>query len=162
MKIKNVFIIILALFLEYFRDYFFVNLNTYIEYLENVNKGLNVFNYTDSFFLNIIGGFHLYYLHYIKWIFSLFFAFAFIGIGILFSKINFSSSKHKKFLISYLSVGLIILLISFILYSLGKLLSIETKFNLYFISLELSHLVQSSLFPIIYILMFWALNKKKL
>jgi|TARA_Y100000385_G_C12915785_1_gene560278 hypothetical protein len=162
MKTKNIVIVIIALVLEFFRDYCFINLNLYIEYLENINNSLNVFNYTDSFILNLINGFPINYLYILKWILSLFFALAFIGIGILFSKLNFSSSKYKKFLKSYVSMGFLILLISFILYYLGRFLSIEEKFNFYIISLELSHFIQSSLYPIIYILMFWALNKEEL
>ena len=54
MKIKNFGLIIIALFFEFFRDYFFINTNLYIEYLENIESGLNVFNYTDSQFLRLL------------------------------------------------------------------------------------------------------------
>lgn len=161
MKIKNFVIIIIALFLEFLRDYCFINLNLYIDYLENIKNGLNVFNYTDSLLMIFFKGFKTSYLYYLKWVLSLFFASTFLGLGVLFSKLNFRPKHHNKFLKYFLSSGLIILLISFIIFYTGNFFKIENRVNLYNVSLELSHFIQSSLFPIIYILMFWAVNNKK-
>ena len=98
MKIKNFGLIIIALFIEFFRDYFFINTNLYIEYLENIESGLNVFNYTDSSIFKIIKNLQLSSLIQLKWIMSLFFASIFFGLGILFSKLNFEEYIKKKFL----------------------------------------------------------------
>ena len=161
MKIKNFAIVVTALFLEFLRDYCFINLNLYIDYLENIKNGLNVFNYTDSLLMILFKGIKNSNLYFLKWVLSLFFAFNFIGLGLLFSKVNFRPKHHNKFLNYFLSSGLIILLISFIIYHTGNFLKIENRVNFYNVSLELSHFIQSSLFLIIYILMFWAVNNKK-
>ena len=160
MKIRNFGLIIIALFFEFFRDYFFINTNLYIEYLENIESGLNVFNYTDSSIFKIIKNLQLSSLIQLKWIMSLFFASIFFGLGILFSKLNFEEYSKKKFLRFYSFGGLIILISSLIIYLTGNLLSVENKFNFYYVSLELSHFIQSSLYPISFILIFWSCNLK--
>tara|TARA_B100000768_G_C11281383_1_gene378850 strand:+ start:3562 stop:4056 length:495 start_codon:yes stop_codon:yes gene_type:complete len=158
MKVKNLLLVICAIFIEFLRDYCFININLYIEYLENLSNGFEVFNHTDSLMLLILGNFKLKTLIIIKWILSLVFCIAFFELGILFSKFNFDLESHKKFLKPYTLGGLILLLTSLIIYLIGKFLTIENEFNFYFVSLEISHLVQSSLYPISFILIFWSYN----
>ena len=160
MKIKNFGLIIIAIFFEFFRDYLFINTNLYIEYLEKIECGFNVFNYTDSSILKIIKNLQISSLIQLKWIMSLFFASIYLGLGILFSKLNFEESNKKKFLKFYSFGGAFILISSLIIYLTGNLLSVENKFNFYYVSLELSHFVQSSLYPISFILVFWSCNLK--
>ena len=160
MKVKNLVLIICAIFFEYLRDYCFININLYIDYLENLTSGFEVFNYTDSLILSILGDFKLKTLIIIKWILSLVFAIAFFGLGMFFSKFNFDLENHKKFLKHYTVSGLTLLFLSLIIYWTGKFLTISNEFNFYFVSLEISHLVQSSLYPISFILIFWSYNLK--
>lgn len=160
MKVKNLLLVLFAIFFEYLRDYCFININIYIEFLENTSSGFKVFNYTDSLLLNILEHLKLKTIFIIKWILSLFFASTFFGLGMLFSKWNFESGNHRKFLKYFMISGLILLFSSLIIYSTGKFLSIENEFNFYYVSIELSHFVQSSLYPIIFILIFWSFKLK--
>lgn len=158
MKFKNLLLISFAILIEFLRDYCFINLNLYIEYLENLGNGYEVYNHTDSLIILILGNFKLKTLVIIKWILSLVFCLAFFELGILFSKFNFDLENHKKFLKSYTLSGLILLLTSLIIYLIGRFLTIENEFNFYFVSMEISHFIQSSLYPISFILIFWAYN----
>ena len=158
MKIKNIVLILIAFFFEYLRDYCFININLYIKFLEKTNEGLEVLNYTDSLIFKLVENLKINSLVQIKWGMSFVFILIFVVLGILFSKWNFSNINHRKFLKLYLFFGLGILILSFIIYSLGNILNTENKYNFYYISLELSHFVQSSLYPMTFILIFWSYN----
>ena len=162
MKVKIFFLIFLAVFFEYLRDYLFVNVNLQIEYLEYTNNDLNVSNYTDSFLLKFFKNIEISSLTQLKWIMSFLFCLIFFGLGFFFSKWSFGLSKHKKFLRSFILGGCLILLSSLIIYYFGNLLSTENKFNFYYVSIELSHFVQSSLYPISFLLVFFANNRTKI
>jgi len=82
----------------------------------------------------------------------------FTVLRIQFSKWNFNNINFKRFLKLYLFGGMSILILSFVIFSLGKLLNTENEYNFYFVSLELSHFVQSSLYPISFVLIFWFYN----
>ena len=158
MKIKNIVLILLAFFFEYLRDYCFININLYIKFLEKSDDGLEVLNYADSLIFKLIENLKINSLFQIKWGMSFIFVLIFVALGILFSKWNFSNINHRKFLKLYLFCGLVILILSFVIYSLGNMLDIENEYNFYYISLELSHYVQSSLYPMTFILIFWSYN----
>ncbi|MAJ05353.1 MAG: hypothetical protein CL827_00635 [Crocinitomicaceae bacterium] len=158
MKIKNIVLILLAFFFEYLRDYCFININLYIKFLEKSNEGLEVLNYADSLIFKLIENLKINSLVQIKWGMSFIFVLIFVALGILFSKWNFSNINHRKFLKLYLFCGLVILILSFVIYSLGNMLNTENEYNFYYISLELSHFVQSSLYPMTFILIFWSYN----
>lgn len=162
MKVKIFFLIFFAVFFEYLRDYLFVNTNLQIVFLENTNNDLNVSNYTDSLLLKFFKNIDISYLTQLKWIMSLIFSLVFFGLGFFFSKWSFELSKHKKFLKSFIIGGCLILFSSLIIYYIGNLLSVENKFNFYYVSLELSHFVQSSLYPISFLLVFFANNRTKI
>lgn len=158
MKTINFFLITYAVFFEYLRDYCFININILIKYLKSLDDGFKAINYTDSFLLNILENFDLETLIVIKWILTIFFAAVYFILGILFSYWNFDLEIHKKFLNYFLISGLALLLLSLIVYSTGKFMSTENQFNFYYVSIELSHFVQSSLYPISFILIFWSYN----
>ena len=160
MKIKIFFLIFFAVFFEYLRDYLFININFYIEFLKKTNEGLNVFNSTDSLVFNFIKNLKISSLIKLKWIMSLVFILMYSVLGILFSKWNFSDTDHKRFLKLYTFGGIGILILGFVIFSSGKLLNIENQYNFYFVSLELSHFVQSSLYPISFVLIFWSYNSR--
>lgn len=154
MKIKNLVLILVAIFFEYLRDYCFININFSIEFLEKSNNGFEVFNYTDSTIFNIVENLKINSLMKIKWGMSFIFVLIFTALGILFSKWNFNNINYKRFLKLYLFGGMAILILSFVIFSLGKLLNTENEYNFYFVSLELSHFIQSVLYPISFILIF--------
>ena len=154
MKIKNLVLILVAIFFEYLRDYCFININFSIEFLEKSNNGFEVFNYTDTIIFNIVENLKINSLMKIKWGMSFIFVLIFTALGILFSKWNFNNINYKRFLKLYLLGGMGILILSFVIFSLGKLLNTENEYNFYFISLELSHFIQSALYPIVFILIF--------
>ena len=162
MKIKIFYLINIAIFMEYLRNYLFVNMNLQIEYLEYLSTDLNVYNYTDSILLNFLKNFEVNSLIVLKWIMSLLFSFIFFSLGFFFSKWRFELSEHKKFLKFFMLGGSIILFSSLIIFSIGKLLRLEDQINFYYVSIGLSHFVQSSLYPISFLLIFYANNKTKI
>lgn len=158
MKIKNLVLILVAIIFEFLRDYCFININFYMEFLEKSNNGFEVFNYTDTIIFNIVENLKINSLMKIKWGMSFIFVLIFTALGIQFSKWNFNNINFKRFLKLYLFGGMSILILSFVIFSLGKLLNTENEYNFYFVSLELSHFVQSSLYPISFVLIFWFYN----
>ena len=101
-KFKYFILISFAVFLEYFRDYLFVNINLQIHYLENLINDLSNYNYTDSNLLYLIKDLDVKSLYLFKWVLSLSFAFLYFTIGFLFSLL-FLISKTISFLFNYFS-----------------------------------------------------------
>ena len=161
-KFKYFLIIFTGIFLEFFRDYCFININLQIEYLENLESNLDVFNYTDSKILYFLKSMSIKSIINLKWILSLLFILFYFLIGLAFSYLSFDSKKYKQFLKLFLFGGFLIVFISLVIFTLGKLFSLENQMNFYYISLELSHFVQSSLYPITFLLIFYANNKTKI
>ena len=161
-KIKYFILISFAVFLEYFRDYLFININFQIHFLENLMNELSTFNYTDSNLLNIINNSDVRTLKIYKWGLSFLFAFLYFGLGFLFSKWFFSLKNHLFFIKLFFLGGFIIMFSSFFIYVIGKFLSLENQLNFYNVSIELSHFVQSSLYPISFLLVFFANNRTKI
>ena len=161
-KFKYFILISFAVFLEYFRDYLFVNINLQIHYLENLINDLSNYNYTDSNLLYLIKDLDVKSLYLFKWVLSLSFAFLYFAIGFLFSLLFFNLKKHKFFIKLFFKGGFLIMSSSFLIYLVGESLGHENQMNFYYVSLELSHFVQSSLYPISFLLIFYANNKLKI
>lgn len=161
-KLKYFILISFAVFLEYFRDYLFININLQIHFLENLMNELSTFNYTDSNLLYLIKNLDLRTLNIFKWGLSFSFGFFYFGVGFLFSKCFFSLKNHLFFTKLFFLGGLLILFSSFLTYVIGKSLSLENQMNFYNVSIELSHFVQSSLYPISFLLVFFANNRTKI
>jgi hypothetical protein len=161
-KLKYFILISFAVFLEYFRDYLFININLQINFLENLMNELSTFNYTDSNLLYLIKSLDVGVLNILKWGLSFLFAFLYFGIGFLFSKWFFSLKKHLFFIKLFSLGGLIVMFSSFLIYVVGKSLTLENQMNFYNVSIELSHFVQSSLYPISFLLVFFANNRTKI
>lgn len=160
-KIKYFLIILFGICIEFLRDYYFININLQIEYLENLERNLDVFNYTDSKILYFLKSMSINSIIILKWILSSIFILFYFLIGMAFSYLSFDSKKYKQFLKLFSYGGLMIIFISLIIFAFGKLFSLENQANFYYISLELSHFVQSSLYPISFLLIFYANNKLK-
>ena len=161
-KIKYFLIIIFGICIEFLRDYCFININLQIEYLENLESNLDIFNYTDSKILYFLSPMSIKSIINFKWILSLLFILFYFLIGLAFSYLSFDSKKYKQFLKLFSYGGLIIIFISLVIFAFGKLYSLENQMNFYYVSLELSHFVQSSLYPISFLLIFYANNKLKI
>ena len=161
-KLKYFILISFAVFLEYFRDYLFININLQINFLENLSNELSTFNYTDSNLLYLIKSLDIGTLNILKWGLSFLFAFLHFGIGFLFSKWFFSHKNHLFFIKLFSLGGLIVMFSSFLIYVVGKSLTLENQMNFYNVSIELSHFVQSSLYPISFLLVFFANNRTKI
>ncbi len=161
-KLKYFILISFAVFLEYFRYYLFININLQVNFLENLINGLSTFNYTDSNLLYLIKNLDLRSLNICKWGLSLLFAFLYFGIGFLFSKWFFSPKNHIFFIKLFSLGGLIVMFSSFLIYVVGKSLTLENQINFYNVSIELSHFVQSSIYPISFLLVFFANNRTKI
>tara|TARA_B100000963_G_C22249214_1_gene503457 strand:+ start:97 stop:597 length:501 start_codon:yes stop_codon:yes gene_type:complete len=161
-KIKYFLIILFGICIEFLRDYCFININLQIEYLENLESNLDVFNFTDSKILYFLKSLSIKSIINLKWILSLIFILFYFLIGLAFSYLSFDSKNNKQFLKLFSFGGLMIVFISLVIFAFGKLFSLENQMNFYYVSLELSHFVQSSLYPICFLLIFYANNKLKI
>jgi hypothetical protein len=161
-KLKYFILISFAVFLEYFRDYLFININLQINFLENLSNELSTLNYTDSNLLYLIKSLDIGTLNILKWGLSFLFAFLYFGIGFLFSKWFFSHKNHLFFIKLFSLGGLLVMFSSFLIYVVGKSLTLENQMNFYNVSIELSHFVQSSLYPFSFLLVFFANNRTKI
>jgi hypothetical protein len=161
-KIKYFLIIFFGICIEFLRDYCFININLQIEYLENLESNLDVFNYTDSKIIYFLKSMSIKSIINLKWILSSLFILFYFLIGLAFSNLSFDSKKHTQFLKLFSYGGLMIIFISLFIFAFGKLFSLENQMNFYYVSLELSHFVQSSLYPISFLLIFYANNKLKI
>ena len=161
-KLKYFILISFAVFLEYFRDYLFININLQINFLENLSNELSTFNYTDSNLLYLIKSLDIGTLNILKWGLSFLFSFLYFGIGFLFSKWFFSHKNHLFFIKLFSLGGLIVMFSSFLIYVVGKSLTLENQMNFYNVSIELSHFVQSSLYPFSFLLVFFANIRTKI
>jgi hypothetical protein len=158
-KVKYFLIILFGICIEFLRDYCFININLQIEYLES---NLDVFNYTDSKILYFLKSMSIKSLIYLKWGLSFLFILFFFLIGLAISFLAYDSKKYNQFLKLFSCGGLMIIFVSLVIFAFGKLFSLENQINFYYVSLELSHFVQSSLYPISFLLIFYANNKLKI
>ena len=161
-KLKYFILISFAVFLAYFRDYLFININLQINFLENLSNELSALNYTDSNLLYLIKSLDIGTLNILKWGLSFLFAFLHFGSGFLFSKWFFSHKNHLFFIKLFSLGGLIVMFSSFLIYVVGKSLTLENQMNFYNVSIELSHFVQSSLYPFSFLLVFFANIRTKI
>ncbi len=161
MKIKYLALIISGFIFEFSRDYLFININLQIDYLDNLTNNINIVNYTDSNVLVLLKEMTIKSLNNLKWILSFLYILLYFFIGLAFSYISFDSKKHTQFLKIFFNGGIIILTLSFLIYNVGRLFNLENELNFYLISLEISHFIQSLLYPTSFLLVFWSLNKIK-
>ena len=161
-KIKYLVLIFFTLNLEFLRDYIFININLQIDFLLSKIDHLVPFNYTDSSIYLIIKNMSIQTLKVCKWILSISFALLYFVIGYIVSMWTFKKKNHDVFIKLFSIGGFSIILISFLIFITGKLLNLENQMNFYFISLELSHFVQSSLYPMSFLLVFFAYNRTKI
>ena len=161
-NISIVFLILFLIFLEFFRDYLFININLQIQFTELINNNNNPINYTDSVIEQITKEFSIQQLKITKWIMTIIFFILFFSVGSIIAMNLWIREKAFKFIQIYFISGLVVFTISFIFYLLSLITKLENSYNLYYISIEMSHFVQSSLYPIIFLLIFYSFTKMKI
>lgn len=145
-------LIIASLFFDFFRDYLFQNINFQIHYLSHFTNGLaSTLNMTDSRIEPMIDNLNLYHLNSIKWILSLFFIFVYQLITIFLAKIFFKKNGIKIFLPIVIILSLFSLL-SHLFSNYSD--SLIHSYSFYYISIEISHFLQSSLIVISLLMLF--------
>ena len=92
-KLKYFILISFAIFLEYFRDYLFININLQVNFLEDLSNELSTLNYTDSSLLYLIKSLEIETLNILKWGLSLFFLHFYILELVFYSQSGFSVIK---------------------------------------------------------------------
>ena len=135
-----IILLLVAFTADFFRDYLFVNLNYQIHYLNYSD-----FNYTDSLIEKYINEYSLDNLKRLKWKFSFFFIFLYMLLPYLLIHFQYKISK-KKLQTLLLLFFFIILSFSSISYFISTHVNdISLRNSFYYISMELSHYIQSSL-----------------
>jgi hypothetical protein len=142
---------------DFFRDYCFININFKLDFLNSLNNGnINAYNYTDSSFEYIFSQFDLNSLVKLKWIMSFCFSLIFYLIGLSFALVLFMKKNFTLF-VKTQTFGLAsLILLSLIFYLFSSHLPGEDRYILYYISLEFSHFAQSTLFPLVFLIVFYA------
>ena len=160
-KNKTILLVLITLgvFFEFIRDYIFVNLNLQMQFLHFQSLDLDSNNYTDSFVLLFIDSLRSSTVANLKWVFTLLFSIIFFVIGLFFTKILWQKEMYNEFKKAFTIGGLIIVLSSLLFYILYILLNKDP--HIYAVAIELSHFVQSILYPITFILAFYANNRIK-
>ena len=160
-KNKTILLVLITLgvFFEFTRDYIFVNFNLQMQFLHYQSLDLDSTNYTDSFVLLFIDSLRYSTIANLKWVFVLLFSIIFFVIGLLFTKTLWHEKMFYEFKKTFITGGLIIMLSSVLFYVLYILLNKDR--HIYAVAIELSHFVQSILYPITFILAFYANNRIK-
>ena len=158
-KIIIIVLILSGVFFEYLRDYIFVNINLQLHFLHFDSIGHKMDNYTDSRIYFFIHSLSSTLLYKIKWFLSLIFITIFYVIGNLLSKQIWSNNDYKKFRKIYLMGGLSITILAAVFYIIHIYYGQKNNSNFYLISIELSHFVQSILYPITFITAFYSHNR---
>ena len=115
------------------------------------SKNKKSLNITDSKIESIIKDLSVYNLNLLKWFFSMVFIFIYLVITILLSKIIFNKNGYRLFISTTLFLSSIALL--FYILCLNSE-SLSLSYTYYYISIELSHFIQSSLIVISLLMIF--------
>ena len=155
-------LLIIAVIIEFFRDYCFININIHLHYISQQKNGREIINYTDSFIENITSNFSYDQIINIKWILAILFSFLFYILGLLYAKIIWNKSIFHSFIKFYTISWFFISVLSLAFYFISKFLNLENQYNFYYISIELGHFIQSIIFPLCFILAFYGFSKMKI
>ena len=150
-------LIISGVFFEFTRDYIFVNFNLQMQFLHYKSLDLDATNYTDSFVLQFINSLDSFTITNLKWVLALLFSFIFFAIGLFFTKMLWQKEMYNEFKKTFILGGLIIMIASILFYIYH--VSLNNDQNIYAVAIELGHFVQSILYPITFILAFYANNR---
>ena len=158
-KIIIIVLILSCIFFEYLRDYIFVNINLQLYFLHFDSIGHNLDNYTDSRIYFFIHSFSSALLYKLKWVLSFFFISIFYCNGYLISKQIWFKNDCKKFRKIYFTGGVSLTILAAVFYIIHIYYGQKNNSNFYLISIELSHFVQSILYPITFITAFYGYNR---
>lgn len=151
-----ILIILISLTFDFVRDYFFININFKIDFITTKNEGLNPVNYTDSTFEYFFSSLTQDSLIKLKWMMSLFFSLIFYSIGLSFAFSFFRRENFIKFFKTQTFGLLFVIFLALSFYFISTTFIGENQYILYYISLEFSHFIQSSLFPLVFLIVFYA------
>ena len=145
-------LIIASLFLDFLRDFLFQNINFQIHYLTHYIDGIpTTFKMTDSRIEPLVDNLQLSHLNLIKWILSFLFIIFYQLITVFLAKVFFNNNGIKLFL----PITIILSLFSLLSYLLSSYTnSLEHSYSFYYISIEISHFLQSSLIVISLLMLF--------
>ena len=145
-------LIIASLFLDFLRDYFFQNINFQIHYLTHYIDGVpTTFKMTDSRIESIVDNLELSQLKSIKWGLSLLFIVFYQVITSFLAKVFFNNNGVKIFL----PITIILSVFSLLSYLLSTYSdSLKHSYSFYYLSIEISHFLQSSLIVISLLMIF--------
>ena len=158
-KIILYLLIILGISFEFLRDYIFVNFNLQLQFLHYQALNLDSINYTDSLVLVFINSLSSSAIANLKWVLALLFYVFFLAIGLFFSKVIWRDEMHNEFKKTFALGGVTIMLSALLLYIYYAYLNENA--HIYAVAIELSHFVQSILYPITFLLAFYANNRIK-
>jgi hypothetical protein len=147
-------IILLVIFwMDFARDYTFKNLNMQMNFMyaiENGQEGL--YNYTDSLMENILGNASSTTIYYLKFTMTCVFTVLYFSLTTIFLKLLFPNQRILPYTFLFYSVTFCSMGLFFVFNSFP--FSYETSTNFYLISMEVGHLMQSSLPTLLFVVLF--------
>jgi hypothetical protein len=153
-------ILMVLFFLDFTRDYLFKNINMQINYMYYFELGQwDRFNYTDSSMEKLLDGLSANTLYYLKYLLTLILTILYAIICWLFLRFTYPTLNSVPYVRLFYGISFWLLCTFFIfaMYPFGY----ELKHNLYLISMEIGHFIQSSLPPLLLVLVLKMTNQLK-
>jgi hypothetical protein len=141
----------LLFFMDFARDYLFKNINMQINFMYYYEQGQwDRFNYTDSSMEKLLDGLSANTLYYLKYLLTLILTILYAIICWLFLRFTYPTLNSVPYVRLFYGISFWLLCTFFIfaMYPFGY----ELKHNLYLISMEIGHFIQSSLPPLLLLL----------
>jgi hypothetical protein len=148
-----IILLIVIFWMDFARDYTFKNLNMQMNFMYAFESGqIGLYNYTDSFMEKLLGNTSWKGIYYLKFIMTCVFTLLYFSLTSLFLILLFPNQRIMPYTflfyaVSFCSMGLFFVFNSFPF-------SFETANNFYLISMEVGHLIQSSLPTLLFIILF--------
>jgi hypothetical protein len=144
-------LLLLLFFMDFVRDYLFKNVNMQINYMYYIEQGqVDRFNYTDSVMERLLEGWSAQALYYLKYALTILLTIVYAVMCWLFLRFTYPHVNTVPYVRLFYGTTFWLLCFAFILamYPFGY----EIKHNLYLISMEIGHFLQSSLPPLLLVL----------
>lgn len=147
-------ILLLVIFwMDFARDYTFKNLNMQMNFMYAFESGqTGLYNYTDSFMEKLLGNTSWKGIYYLKFIMTCVFTLLYFSLTSLFLKLLFPNQRIMPYTFLFYSVSFCSMGLFFVFNSFP--FSFETANNFYLISMEVGHLIQSSLPTLLFVILF--------
>lgn len=146
-------LLFLVFWMDFARDYTFKNLNMQMNYQFAIeNEQLGLINYTDSFMEKLLENTSSKTIYYMKFLMTCVYSFLFFFITTLLLKLFFPLLRIVPYTFLFYSITFCFMGMFFIFNTFP--FSYETSNNFYLISMEIGHLIQSSLTTFLFIVLF--------